>query len=188
MTTDILVDALRRRLSHRRFQHSLGVSRIAEGMAPRLGIDPAKAAQAGLLHDYARDIPLPEMLELARQYGLPERPGLMTRELLHAQVGASLIRRELGIDDKEILRAVELHTTGDEDMSPLDRIVCLADYAEPGRDFPGVEEIRRLAGQDIDRALLRALDGTLSYLINRRALIDPRTVRARNWLLLRATT
>lgn len=188
MVTDRLVDALRRRLSPRRFDHCLAVSWTARSLAARADIDPERAALAGLLHDYARDLPLPEMLELVREFGLPQRPGLMTQELLHAPVGAALVKRELGIDDQEILRAIELHTTGDEGMGSLDRVICLADYIEPGRDFPGVDEIRRLAGEDLDRALLRALDGTLRYLLDLKALVDPRTVRARNWLLLRVTT
>jgi HD superfamily phosphohydrolase YqeK len=60
----------------------------------------------------------------------------------------------------------------------------LADYIEPGRDFPGVDKLRKLARKDIDEALIAGFDGTIQVLIEQRKRIFPLTLAARNGLLL----
>jgi predicted HD superfamily hydrolase involved in NAD metabolism len=105
------------------------------------------------------------------------------KELWHAHVGAEVVRSELGIEDEEVLDAIRYHTSGRENMTLLEKIVCLADYIEPGRQFPGVEELRTAAEEDLDRALAKGLGGTITFLVNREKRIYPLTVLARNSLL-----
>ncbi len=59
----------------------------------------------------------------------------MAMKFGHGLVGADIVQRELAIDDEEILQAIRVHTTGAAKMSLLDKIIYVADYIEPGRDF-----------------------------------------------------
>ncbi len=104
-------------------------------------------------------------------------------ELWHGPVASILIQERFDIHDEEIVLAVRYHTSGRENMSLLEKVVCLADYIEPSRQFPGVEEIREIAEQDIDEALRLALDGTIQFLIKKKMKIYPLTMIARNNLL-----
>ncbi|MCP6368247.1 bis(5'-nucleosyl)-tetraphosphatase (symmetrical) YqeK, partial [Klebsiella pneumoniae] len=81
-------------------------------------------------------------------------------ELWHAPVGAFLVRNEVGITDKEVLDAIAYHTSGRPGMTLLEKIVYVADYIEPGRRFPGVDEVRELAKKDLNAALIQSLKNT----------------------------
>jgi len=168
------------RLLPDRYRHSVRTAEYAGGLAARWGADPAEAALAGLLHDCARDIDPAALLKMARGSGIlvdaieAEHP-----PLLHGKVGAVLASREFGVADAEVLRALETHPTGAADMGPLARVLFVADHAEPGRTYPGVDELRRLAEQDLDGALLLALDMTADFLAARRIVPHPRAALAR---------
>lgn len=84
-------------------------------------------------------------------------------ELWHAPVGAFLVEKEVGLTDEDILNAIRYHTSGRPGMSSLEKVIYVADYIEPGRKFPGVEEVRELAEQDLDKALLQALKIRLAF-------------------------
>ena len=90
---------------------------------------------------------------------------------------------ECKIEDKEILSARRWHTTGKENMSKLDKIIYLADMIEPSRDFSGVEELRNVSKDDLDKAMLNALTHTIKYLLEKGCLIDINTMKARNYLV-----
>ena len=142
-----------------RYQHSLRVARSAAELARLHGVDPEKAALAGLLHDLAR-LYSPERLiqeSLARGWEIDER----SREhptLLHAPLGAAIAAEKFGVDDPEVLSAIAKHTTGADEMSPLDRVVYLADSLEPGRDFAEREALWLLACRDLEAAMTEALE------------------------------
>jgi len=179
-------ELLARKLSPLRYRHSQGVASYAAELALKYKGDISKARLAGLLHDYARDLPEEKLLTLA------EEAGLISCEverrlpvLLHGPVGAYLIQRELGLNDKEILQAISRHTVGSPDMTLLDKIIYLADALEPGRLYPGVDVLRRLAEEDLDKALLKALESSISYVLAKGQLLHPATVEARNYLLLK---
>jgi predicted HD superfamily hydrolase involved in NAD metabolism len=171
---------LRRRLTAARYEHSLRVARTAEGLARRHGEDPERARLAGLYHDWARDLPEAELLACAARLGLSGA----SPAVLHGPVAARLLPPTPGVDE-QVRAAVDRHTTGAPGMSRLDMVVYLADLIEPGRAFPGVEEMRRLADEDLEGATLAAMDATLRYLIDRGLPLDPRGVAARNDLLAR---
>jgi len=178
-----LAEAIRRQMSERRWRHTLGVVGAARELAERFGGDPDKAELAALLHDYAKDWPAERLERILRERGLA--PDLLEydKELWHAPVGAWAVREELGVADEEGLDAIRWHTSGREGMTLLDRIVCLADYIEPGRNYPGAEDIRELARLDLDGALAAAFGNTIRFLLERGRLIYPLTVLARNDLL-----
>lgn len=171
-------------MSDRRFCHSVGVAETARRLAQRWGEDPDKAYLAGLVHDCAREVPDAVVLKRAEEFGIViDNIERQIPHLLHGAVGAAIAASEYGITDPLVLSAVEVHTTGDTKMTGLDIIVCLADYIEPGRDFPGVDRLRAASEVHPGHALRMALEGTIKYLIEIGAVIHPRTIAARNELL-----
>jgi predicted HD superfamily hydrolase involved in NAD metabolism len=116
-------------------------------------------------------------------HGLPQELLVYDKELWHAHVGAWAVSREHGIEDAEVLDAIRYHTSGRENMTRLDKIVCLADYIEPGRDFPGVSKMRKLAEHSMEEALVAGFDSTIGLLVERGRRIFPLTVLARNDLV-----
>ena len=183
-------EAMKRELSSRlkksRYEHSLGVADTAAFLARRFGEDEAKARLAGLLHDCAREFPNEAMRAEADArgiaYGDVERA---TPLLLHAQLSACRAKEIYGVDDAAILRAIERHTVGGAAMTALDKIVYFADMVEPTRDYPAVEELRRLAREaSLDEMTLAGLTRSLAFVLEKGQLIHSDTVLARNELLM----
>lgn len=183
MNLEALKDATRRQMPEKRWNHTLGVVETAVKLAERYGGDSSKAALAALLHDYAKAWPTDRQEQVIREQGLPAELLDYDKELWHAHVGAWAVREAHGIEDEEVLDAIRYHTSGREGMTLTDKIVCLADYIEPGRDFPGVDRIRRLAENDLEDALIAGLDSTIMLLVEKGKRIFPQTVLARNGLI-----
>lgn len=180
-----IIEHLKGRLSAHRLQHSLDVAAEARTLAPLYGVDPEKAYAIGLLHDYAKGMSGSALLALAEEHGLLEdETERQVPDLLHAPVGAYLLETELGIEDPEFLQAVRVHTLGSMDMSIMDKIIYLADTFEPGRDYPGVERIKCIAGRDLDQAMLLAMDATIRYCLEKGRILHPRTIMVRNNFLI----
>jgi predicted HD superfamily hydrolase involved in NAD metabolism len=166
-------------LSPRRFQHVSGVVETADILAKRFGADPAKARIAAWAHDYAREWAVDRWYEVAKERAID--PAFMeVPELMHGPIVATMLPELFEVDDEDIANAVRYHTSGRAGMSLLEKVVCLADYLEPGREFPGVEELRAKAEVDLDEALASAFDGTIRHLLDRHKPIFPLTVVARN--------
>ncbi|WP_054691970.1 bis(5'-nucleosyl)-tetraphosphatase (symmetrical) YqeK [Syntrophomonas palmitatica] len=182
------IDIIQKRLSPRRFQHCLQAAQVAAEMAGIFGADPDKAYLTGLLHDYAKGISGGELLRLADEHSLiQDEVDRWVPDLLHAPVGAYLLRHELGITDAEILKAVTCHTMGALDMNALDKIIFLADMVEPGRDYPGQERLKCLAFRDLDKAMLFGLESTIRYCLDQGRILHPQTIAVRNHFLKRVS-
>lgn len=168
-----------------RFRHSRDVSRTAIRLSERWGADIEQARIAGILHDCARSLKGDALLSAVKGEGLlPSEIELMQPALLHAPLGAVWAQKRFGVDDPAILQAIRRHTTGAMNMTLLDKIIYLADYIEPGRNFPGVEKIRELAAVGLDEALLEAYNRTIAYIVAGDGLLHPDTVAGRNSLLM----
>lgn len=168
-------------LSNKRLEHSLAVSATAACLAELYGANRRQAAMAGLLHDCARALPDGKLLTIARENNVPvDEVEEAKPVLLHAPVGALLARRQFDVQDQVILQAIALHTVGDTVMNLLDKILFVADKIEPRRKFPGVDELRQLASQNLDRALLSCFDYAILQAVRRGELIHPRAVQSRN--------
>ncbi len=173
-----ILDKLRDMITFRRYTHTLGVADTAERLAPSCGVDPKRARLAGLLHDCAKSMPLEEMRKLVME-NLPDwdEAELETRQILHAPAGMILARDMFGVRDGQILSAIRKHTVGAGDMSPMDALIYVSDFIEPGREpFPGLEKARRLAEKDIYRAMLCCAELTAKHLRSRGQDIHPRTL------------
>jgi predicted HD superfamily hydrolase involved in NAD metabolism len=157
---------LKKEMDESRYEHTIGVMYTCGALAMRYGYDLEKAMLAGLMHDCAKCMPNAKKLKIAEKNHLDiselERKNPF---MLHAKLGALLAQKKYDIDDEEILSAIRWHTTGRPQMSLLDKIVYVADYIEPKRDkAPNLKEIRQMAFEDLDQALLKILEDTLGYL------------------------
>jgi predicted HD superfamily hydrolase involved in NAD metabolism len=185
-TREELIEAVSGQMPERRWKHTQGVMASAVELAERFGADPAKADLAALLHDVAKYWPIERQENVIRDHvdsGLSQELLEYDKQLLHAEVGAFVAKQDYGIEDQEVLDAIRYHTSGRIGMTLLDKIVCLADYIEPGRDFPGVDNIRELAKHNLDEALIAGLDSTIAFLLQKRKVIFPLTMFARNDLI-----
>lgn len=173
---------LSNKLSKKRFIHTLGVVNSAMYLAKKYGANIEDAHLAALLHDCAKEIPLLEMRDLVAD--LPcDQDMLHSGALLHGLAGMVLANTQYGVTNPDILEAIRVHTTGKENMSKLDKIIFLADYIEPNRKFPGVNDIRLAAEQSLDAGVLCGFDMTIRHLIDSGDSIYPLTIFSRNDLL-----
>ena len=163
-----------------RFEHCIGVSKTAQKLAELNHYDEDKAALAGFIHDYAKQVSVEEYREVIKTKGFDQDLLNWNRSIWHGIVGTYFIQRDLKITDSEILTAVRRHTTADVKMTTLDKIVFMADYIEPGRSFPGVEEARKITYANLDKGVGYQLAHTLEFLIEKRDKIYPRTLDAYN--------
>ena len=177
---EMLMEKVQMRMSEKRFAHVLGVEEMAVGLAARNQVDVAKASIAALTHDYAKERPDDEMRFIIETQGFDLELLQYGNEIWHGIVGAHLVKKELGIEDEEILQAIRVHTIGAPQMSELDKVLYVADYVEKNRTFPGVEEARRLALKNVDQAVFYEMKQTLLYLISKHHVIYPPALTAYN--------
>jgi predicted HD superfamily hydrolase involved in NAD metabolism len=178
------LEIVKKQLTEHRYQHTIGVMETAVALAEQYGADVKKAELAAIFHDYAKFRPKEEMKQIILEQNMPKDLLLYNSELWHAPVGAYLVEKEVGINDAEILDAIRYHTSGRPNMTLLEKVVYLADYIEPGRIFPGVDEVRELAKQDLNKALIKALQNTIQFLMNKNQAIYPDTFYTYNSLIM----
>jgi len=177
-------DALARcRLSDGRYAHTLRVADTAADLARVHNLDEGRARLSALVHDSARETEPEEFLRLAREWDLPiGKPERQSPKLLHGPVAAELARRELGVEDDEVLEAVRAHTTGKPGMGPLALALYVADKIEPARDYPSVERLRELAKEDLHMAAAESLRRAIAHNEGRGKDIHPSSREALEWL------
>jgi predicted HD superfamily hydrolase involved in NAD metabolism len=164
-------------LDKSRYEHTKGVMYTAGSMAMAFGCDYNKAMLAGLLHDCAKCLPTDEKISLCKKQKIKiTRVEMDNPGLLHAKAGMALAREKYHVKDEDILHAIKVHTTGEPNMSLLDKIIYIADYIEPLRcEAPHLTEIRQLAFSDLNRCVAVITYDTLHYLDGRKGSIDPTT-------------
>ena len=169
-------------LKAKRCAHVLGTAATAVKLAEKYGADAHRAEVAGLLHDCTKKLSMAEQLALCERYGIVldelEKKAL---KLLHAKTGAALARDVFGVDD-EIYNVILWHTTGRPGMTVLEKVIYLADFIEPTRDFPGVDTLRRTVWEDLDRGLLMGLEMTVEEMQEMGSPIHVNTLTARDYL------
>ncbi|MDE6107788.1 MAG: bis(5'-nucleosyl)-tetraphosphatase (symmetrical) YqeK [Oscillospiraceae bacterium] len=166
----------------KRHAHIRGVEEEAVRLARRWGAAETDARRAGILHDCTKYWTKEEHLACCDRYGVEldslEREN---EKLLHAKSGAAVARHIYG-ENEAVYQAILWHTTGKAHMSLLEKIIYIADYMEPNRDFDGVEELRRLAYTDLDEAVKLGLSMSIEDLTRRGAVVHKDTQGAIDWL------
>ncbi len=165
-----------------RVNHVRGCREEAVKLAQFWGANVTDAARAALLHDVTKALDGPLQLELCRQYGVPlDDFSVHNPKTLHALTGSLVAERIFG-ESEAVVSAICSHTTGKANMNLLEKIIYVADYMEPNRDFPGVEELRSLAYSDMDAALRRGLEMTLTMLKRQGSEISRQSEEALRYL------
>ncbi|MCA0171796.1 bis(5'-nucleosyl)-tetraphosphatase (symmetrical) YqeK [Bacillus sp. RAR_GA_16] len=162
-------------LTEHRYVHTIGVTDTAVELAEKYGADPQRTEIAAVFHDYAKFRPKDEMRQIILEQSLKKDLLEYSPELWHAPVGAYLVRREIGIEDEEILNAIKYHTSGRPNMTLMEKCVFIADYIEPGRSFPGVDEVREVVQKDLDQAIALSLRNTVQFLMKKNQPVYPAT-------------
>lgn len=177
-----IYEKLKHDIGEKRFEHSLRVAKTAEKMAVKFDVDPKKAFMSGLVHDCAKY----NEESYIKKFNIDRAAypvSSIKDPVLHAFLGAEVAKKVYNIYDEDILNAIKYHTTGRKAMSDLEKIIFIADAIEPGREFEGIENIREVAYNNLDDALLLLLDSNIVFLINKKALINPLSFEARNYLI-----
>ncbi|MDN6160730.1 MAG: bis(5'-nucleosyl)-tetraphosphatase (symmetrical) YqeK, partial [Staphylococcus equorum] len=168
MKIDQAVSLVKDKLPEKRFNHSLRVAETAVKLAEIYDGDKDKAELAGILHDYCKYDDLGSMYQIVTQNELDSNLLSYGSEILHGPVAAIIMNQQFNVTDEEVLLAIKNHTTGRAQMTKTEKLIFIADYIEPGRQTPGVEEIRDLAYNQgsLDKTIYEISKRTVLYLIN----------------------
>ena len=177
LSIETMQEKLQSAISVKRYIHTLGVADEAVKLAEIYGTaqDQQKARVAGLLHDCAKDYPESMRQRFCKEYKVKTDEIMIKQtDLIHPFLGAEVAKREYQVMDEDVLNAIRFHTTGRPNMSLLEKIIFIADYIEPNREkFGGLDEARRLAYLDLDKAMAYILENTIEYVKARGRLLHP---------------
>lgn len=175
---------LKEKLSKNRYEHSLRVADYCKRLAVIYKVDENRAYLSGLVHDCAKNLEefymLNKKLNSDIIFDTEEKDN---ENLRHAPIGAVVCKDLYGIFDEEIISAVRYHTTAKENMTLLEKILFISDKIEPGRKYDTVDELRRLADFDIDRAIVKFLNDSFEYLEKKSQKVHHLSVKARDYLI-----
>lgn len=174
-------------LKPHRYEHTLRVAETSEKYAKYHSVNRDKAYLAGLLHDCAKDREefyidkyKEKWLEFLKNHNTED---IKNKNLLHGYIGYVVAKEKYRVYDKEILNAIMFHSTGKENMSKLEKIILLSDKIEPERKYPGVDDIRLKAKEDLNLGLFLSTNNSLEYLINKNEYISLNTIKLRNQMI-----
>jgi len=179
----------RNNLSWHRVLHIRGVAIESRRLASRYGYDMRKAYLAGYLHDCAKGFTEEENIFYIKKYNIDVSKEEMSlgNALVHSKVGAYFAKDHFGVDDKDIFNAIYYHTVGRPGMTLLEKIVYVADYIEPQRNQNSIvplKELRKLAYEDIDKAVCEITRSTYQYLIeSNNGFVSPETKRTYDYYI-----
>ena len=175
------VSLIKKKLSKKRFEHCINVSRECVKLAKKYNVDPYKAEMAGILHDITKEEPFKKQMNTIKHFGM-----IMTEyekkspSLWHPISGAAFLKYKLMIKDNDIINAVRYHTTGRPNMSMLEKIVFLSDAISIERNYKGVSYLRDLAYKDINEALAECVALNLKRLVELKLFIEPNSIMLYN--------
>ncbi len=177
-----IIDYIEKKMTEKRRVHTYAVVEEAKKLSLRYGEDVEKAELAALFHDFFRGVPDQKMNGYVKKLGL-DPVYLNNRNLSHGKIASIMIQKDYQIEDRDIINAVNFHTTGRAGMSRLEKIIYLADAIEPNRQYPGVDEIRIKAYQDLEEACLLSLECSIEYVMKKGVYLDQDTLKARDSLI-----
>ena len=168
------IDFIKKVLTEKRLIHTANVAVTALSKVKELGLDKSKVYMASLLHDCAKYLSPGDYKGFEVEADMPS-------SVVHAFLGAYVIKHVLNIDDDDVIEAVKYHTTGKANMTTLQKLIFLADMVEEGRNYEGVELLRDLFEKDFEKCFRVALSEELIHLKNKGQTIYFETVNAYNY-------
>lgn len=184
LSIEEMKEYLKENLMEKRYIHTLGVAETAKKLASLNGVSEEKAEIAGLAHDIAKNISKDKMKEIIKENNVMlSKVEEVSANLWHSIIAPVEAKSKFKIKDEEILDSIRWHTTGKENMSSLTKIIYIADMIEPNRNFEGVEELRKVTFENLDRGVFCGLTSSIKVLLKQNLLIDENTMRARNYFL-----
>ena len=178
---DKVVNRMQEQLSDFRYNHCLRVEKEARGLAADNDVDVERAGLAGLLHDYCKERSDGEFIQAIKKYNLDRDLLNYGNAIWHGIVGAEIIKDELGVYDEDVLNAIRRHTVGSTHMTGVDQCVFIADFIEPARDFPGINEARKYAEKSLDAGTTFELKHSVQHLVSKNRSIYPATFESYNY-------
>ena len=180
-----IISWLKENVTQKRFAHIVRVSKTAKKYAKKLKLDFYKAELAGWLHDCAKEMTNVQLLKFAKRKKIKiDAVDLINPHVLHARVGAIIAKEKFGIKDPDILGGIRCHTLAEPNMSKLVMVLYLADATEPGRDKKWIQPvIKTFKKEGLEKAVLDVIDQKILEVIEKRKVIHPFTIQARNWLI-----
>jgi len=183
-TNNEIKHILSQKLPSKRYLHVLGVCDTAAKMAHKFGIDEQKAYLAALLHDCVKYMATSELIEYANNLGVKlSGEDIECPQVIHAPLGAQIAKVEYGVEDNEILDAIKYHTVARENMTKLDMIIYVADMIEPTRNFDGVEDLRKIAFENLEKGFIECLKTSLMFNIKADKKIHSNSLKCWNSIL-----
>lgn len=180
---------IKKELSEKRYNHSVGVMRKAEELAKIYNVDVNKAKLVGLAHDIGKELSKEGKLQYAKDNNIEiDNIEKVNVGLLHGKIGADICKKRYGFT-KDMQDAIKYHTTGNGNMDLLSKILFVADKIEEGRSYKDeqkmkdLERVREIAKENIDEAVLYSIDESLVFTIQKRELIHPDSIATRNAIL-----
>lgn len=170
--------------SEQRYAHSLGVMEISEELAKKYNVDIERTKKTALMHDMAKFMPVETLRQYIKKNNLQVSENEMLAGVaLHGVVAADICKKEYNFDD-EMCSAIAIHTIGKENMTMLEKVVFIADKIDKTRKYEGIEDLRKLAFEDIDRAILQNIEHSIEKNIKRGNIIIERSIKTRNFILI----
>ncbi len=169
----------KKNLTEKRYYHTLCVYKLAVKLAQIHGESQEKAAIAALFHDIAKEMSKEKILKLFNENGIIKyEVDNHPFAVWHALAGSIIAQYDYGIDDEDILSAIECHSTGKENMTLLDKIIYIADVASEDRQYSSADKIRKDAQVNLDKALIDALSESIAMLKRENKKIDEQSIKA----------
>lgn len=170
--------------NEKRFVHSLGVMEISEELAKRYNTDIQRTKKSALMHDMAKVMPVESLREYIKENNLQVSENEMLAGVaLHGIVAADICKKKYNFDD-EMCEAIACHTIGKEDMTILEKVIFIADKIDKTRTYEGIEDLRKLAFEDIDRAIIQNIENSIEKSIRKGTIIIERSIKTRNFILI----
>ena len=170
-------------LSEKRYIHSIGVMKQAEYLAKKYGQDIEIAKVVGIAHDIAKELTEEEKIKYVEENKIEiDEIEKINIGLLHAKIGADICKKKYNFTE-DMKNAIKYHTTGNENMDTLAKIIFVADKTEENRKYEDLQTVQKLADEDLDKCMLYILDYMLVDNVKKQKLIHPDSIGIRNKIL-----
>ncbi len=179
-----ILEDVKNTLSEKRYIHSIGVMKQAEYLAKKYGQDVEIAKAVGIAHDIAKELTEEEKIKYVEENKIEiDEIEKINIGLLHAKIGADICKKKYNFTE-EMQNAIKYHTTGNENMDTLAKIIFVADKTEENRKYDDLQTVQKLADEDLDKCILYILDYMLVDNVKKQKTIHPDSIKIRNKILL----